>query len=78
MLDDTCYFLPCNTNQHAKRLVALLNSNAARGFFDSFIFGDAKRPITAQLPATLDLCKSATEAGVSLSVWSGSSQLDFL
>ena len=70
VLDDTCYFLPCNTEDDARLLVELLNSKAAKGFFRSFIFWDAKRPITAQLLATLDLGKLAREAGVSLPVWS--------
>ena len=59
VLDDTCYFLPCNTEDDARILIELLNSKVARGFFRSFIFWDAKRPITAQLLATLDLGRLA-------------------
>ena len=70
VLDDTCYFLPCNIEHEARLLLELLNSEAARGFLRSFIFWDAKRPITAQLLATLDLETLASEAGVSLPTWS--------
>ncbi len=74
VLDDTCYFLPCQTEHDAKLLAKLLNSKAARGFFRSFIFWDAKRPITAQLLANLDLRMLAAEAGVSLPAGSDASQ----
>ena len=69
MLDDTCYFLPCQTEHDAKVLADLLNSEAARGFFRSFIFWDAKRPITIQLLASLDLGMLAKEAGMPLPAW---------
>ena len=74
VLDDTCYFLPCRTEDDARLLEELLNSKAARGFFSSFIFWDAKRPITAQLLAGLDLKILAEEVGVSLPTWSDSPQ----
>ena len=69
VLDDTCYFLPCRTEHDARLLAELLNSKAARGFFRSFIFWDAKRPITAQLLAGLDLGILSEEVGVSLPTW---------
>ena len=78
VLDDTCYFLSCKTEHDAKLLAELLNSTAARGFFRSFIFWDAKRPITAQLLADLDLGTLAAEAGVSLPAWSDGSQDAFI
>ena len=74
VLDDTCYFLPCRTAHDARLLAELLNTKAARGFFRSFIFWDAKRPITAQLLASLDLGILAEEVGVSLPTWSDSPQ----
>ena len=70
LLDDTCYFLPCRTERDARLLADLLNSKAARGFFHSFIFWDAKRPITVQLLGSLDLGGLAEEAGISLPAWS--------
>lgn len=74
VLDDTCYFLPCQTESDAKTLIKMLNSKAAKGFFRSFIFWDAKRPITAQLLASLDLRKLAKEIGISLPLWPNSQQ----
>ena len=63
VLDDTCYFLPCENEDEAKYFEALLNSEAARGFFRSFVFRDAKRPITASLLASLDIGLLAEEHG---------------
>ena len=71
VLDDTCYFLPCNTEDDAAVLLELLNSRAAKGFFDSFVFWDEKRPITAQLLGSLDLNVLAEECGMStIPMWS--------
>ena len=69
VLDDTCYFLPCQTEHDARIIAQLLNSQTAKGFFRSFIFWDAKRPVTAQLLASLDLAALAEDAGISLPVW---------
>lgn len=49
MLDDTCYFLPCNNEQEANMIAYLLNTQTSTDFFSSFIFWDSKRPITAKL-----------------------------
>ena len=76
VLDDTCYFLPFQTEEDAKIIVALLNSRAAEGFFRSFIFWDAKRPITAQLLTSLDLGMLAEEAGVALPAWADGPRQD--
>ena len=70
ILDDTCYFLPCDSKQDAEILERLLNSRGARGFFQSMVFWDAKRPITASLLSSLDLRIVAHEVGVSLPYWS--------
>ena len=63
VLDDTCYFLPCENEDEANYFEVLLNSEAARGFFRSFVFRDAKRPITASLLASLDIGLLAQEHG---------------
>ena len=77
VLDDTCYFLPCRTEQDAGIIAELLNSKTARNFFRAFIFWDAKRPITAQLLSYLDLGMLAREVGAELPLWSdaGTQQL---
>ena len=64
VLDDTAYFLPCQSEDEAQQLALMLNSESARGFFNSFVFWDAKRPITAGLLSSLDLRSLAQQLGV--------------
>lgn len=59
VLDDTCYFFACTSEAEAHLLAKLLNSSTAHEFFNSFIFWDAKRPITAELLNRLDLRRLA-------------------
>ena len=61
VLDDTCYFLPFRHEDQAKSVCELLNSRPAREYLNSYIFWDAKRPITAGLLRSLDLAKLADE-----------------
>jgi hypothetical protein len=63
VLDDTSYFLPCQTQAQAEYLAALLNSSTAQAFYKAFVFWDAKRPITADLLRHLNLRRLAEEAG---------------
>lgn len=72
MLDDTCYFLPCQSEQEAKTLTSMLNSEAAADFFSAFIFWDAKRPITVDLLRRLSIASLAKELRIDtafLGVW---------
>ncbi len=64
VLDDTCYFLSCNSEVEARFLLDLLSSDEAREFFSAFIFWDAKRPITVDLLRRLDLRRLAQVRGV--------------
>jgi len=57
VLDDTSYFLPLDSEEAARFVTSLLNSDTARQFFEAFIFWDAKRPITSDLLNSLDLEK---------------------
>lgn len=66
VLDDTCYFLPCQGEDEARVLADLLNSEMAAGFFNSFVFWDAKRPITSEILGNLDIGMLAAEMGISL------------
>jgi hypothetical protein len=63
VLDDTCYFLPCQTKEQADFLATLLNSSPAQQFYRAFVFWDAKRPITADLLRKLDIRRLSREAG---------------
>jgi hypothetical protein len=64
VLDDTSYFLPCQTRPQAELLARLLNSPSAQEFYSAFVFWDAKRPITADLLRRLDLRRLAEELGL--------------
>lgn len=55
MLDDTCYFFACGSEPEAHALLSLLLSAPGTDFFESQIFWDAKRPVSAQLLNSLDL-----------------------
>jgi hypothetical protein len=61
VLDDTSYFLPCQTRAQAEYIAALLKSRAAQEFYKTFVFWDTKRPITADLLCRLDLRRLAVE-----------------
>ncbi len=64
VLDDTCYFIPCRTEEEAVCISEMLNSEIAREFFSAFIFWDAKRPVTIEMLQRLDLLSLACELGV--------------
>jgi len=63
VLDDTSYFLPCQTKEQAAHAGTLLNSPAVQSFYNAFVFWDSKRPITADLLRRLDLRQAARELG---------------
>jgi hypothetical protein len=64
VLDDTCYFVPCHSQQEAELIAAVLNSAVAREFFASRIFWDEKRPITLGVLSSLNLLAAAQELGL--------------
>jgi hypothetical protein len=63
VLDDTSYFLSCQTKAQAEYLASLLNSAVAQAFYEALVFWDTKRPITADLLRRLDLRRLAEEVG---------------
>lgn len=63
MVDDTCYFIPCDSKSEAEFFAALLNSEAAQQFISSLVFMDAKRPVTIEVLRRLDLKKLSEHAG---------------
>ena len=63
VLDDTSYFVACQSEQEARFIAGLLNSQPAREFFSAFVFWDAKRPITIDMLRRLDLVALACELG---------------
>jgi hypothetical protein len=64
VLDDTCYFFPCQSEQESRVLYELVQSGPAREFWSAFVFWDAKRPITAQILNLLDFAALARAAGM--------------
>lgn len=55
MVDDTCYFLPFQTEDEACRALQVLNSEQVQRFYRGRIFWDAKRPISKSILQSLDL-----------------------
>lgn len=64
VLDDTCYFFPCQAEEECKALYELVQSEPAQQFWSAFIFWDAKRPITAQILNLLDFAALARAEGM--------------
>ncbi len=61
VMDDTCYFYPCQSEREATVVFEMLNSSAAADFLSSLVFWDDKRPVTAELLNRLDLIQLAKE-----------------
>lgn len=57
MVDDTVYFLPCDTEEDGQRIMQLLTDNRAKEFFEARIFWDSKRPISKTILQELNLDK---------------------
>lgn len=55
MLDDTCYFIPCESLSLACALCALLNSPEVLSFLDAIVFKDSKRPVTKKVLQRLSI-----------------------
>lgn len=63
LLDDTCYFYPCESEAECDLLHRMVSSPPAIEFWSSMVFWDAKRPITAKLLNRLDLGRLAEMLG---------------
>ncbi|MFW9905804.1 MAG: methyltransferase domain-containing protein [Candidatus Thorarchaeota archaeon] len=63
VLDDTCYFIPTESLEEAAILISLLDHPVTHEFYCSFIYWDAKRPITKQILQQLDIKKLFSEIG---------------
>ncbi len=64
VLDDTCYFIPCETQEEAAFFCWMSNSGIAKTFIRSLAFFDAKRPITIDVLRWMDLKKLAARMNV--------------
>lgn len=61
VLDDTCYFIPCHSPEQAAFLTCLLNHPLSLDIIQSWLFSDAKRPITKKLLQRLDFAALLTQ-----------------
>jgi hypothetical protein len=64
VVDDTCYFIRCASEEEASFACHLLNSRPAIQFFNALTFRDAKRPITVEVLGRLDLRRLAERLGL--------------
>jgi len=64
VVDDTCYFIPCESKVEAIFMSNLLNSDPCLSFLQSLIFFDAKRPITIDILNTIDFKRLADHLGI--------------
>jgi hypothetical protein len=63
MLDDTCYFISCNSEQEARFFCELLNSPTCQEFLESLVFLDSKRPVTTEALRRISLRAIAERLG---------------
>ncbi|HET9533071.1 MAG TPA: class I SAM-dependent methyltransferase [Blastocatellia bacterium] len=63
MLDDTCYFIACESSRQAALLAALLIHRHTADFLQAIIFADSKRPLTKRLLQRIDLIELLNRVG---------------
>jgi len=63
LVDDTCYFIPCETEDEAQLFAWLLNSDTSMRFLHSLAFFDSKRAVTIDVLRRVDLKKLAERLG---------------
>ncbi|MFH0734947.1 MAG: N-6 DNA methylase [bacterium] len=61
MVDDTCYYIPCETKEEAIFIQELLTSEISLEFLNSIVFWDNKRPITVEVLNRINIEKIAFE-----------------
>jgi hypothetical protein len=64
IVDDTCCFIPCCTEEEARFFCDLLNSDLSRHFLRSLVFFDAKRPITIDILNRIDFRQLSKSLGL--------------
>lgn len=63
LVDDTCYFFPCESEEEAEFFAHMLNSDVALRFLHSLVFFDSKRAVTIDALKRIDLKKLAERFG---------------
>lgn len=64
VMDDTIYFLPCQSEAEADFILALVRSRPYMELLNAMVFSDEKRPITAELLKRISLEFVAEELGM--------------
>jgi hypothetical protein len=64
MVDDTCYFFPCATEDEARFWAGLLNKKDCIRFLHSLVFFDAKRPVNIDVLRRVDFAELSRRHGV--------------
>lgn len=64
VMDDACYFFACHSEEECRALYKLVVSEPAQQFWSSYIFWDAKRPITSRILNMLDFAALAQATGM--------------
>ena len=64
VLDDTCYFFPCASEEEASLVSFILTSGPGRSFLRALTFPDAKRPLTVEVLNRLDLARLSERLGL--------------
>ena len=64
VLDDTCYSIPCGSEEEANFTCQLLKSDISKRFFHSLMFFDSKRPVTIDVLNRIDLKRVAEKLGL--------------
>lgn len=65
VLDDTCYFMPCDRKEEAVFLAKVLNAKPAEKLLNALIFFDSKRPVTKDVLNQINIGALAGEIGES-------------
>lgn len=64
VVDDTCYFFPCETEEEAQFFASMLNSATAIRYLHSLVFFDSKRSVTIDALKRIDLKRLAERLGL--------------
>lgn len=59
VFDDTCYFIPCKSEDETRFMCELLNSDICQRFLRSLVFFDSKRPTKIDILNRIDLMRVA-------------------
>ncbi len=77
VFDDTCYFMPCESEAEAEIILRILQTQTANDILSAHIFWDSKRPITRDILSLLSISKIAEKNGMLHELKASSSKLSY-